>query len=368
MSEEREREEQTRLNEIRRGPWMIYGETARKSLATSSDMRSLLEKDHISPQDFQFALNRRDRRRVRELAHRFEPHWQGEEFTEPEYAFRESFDEALTVLQLLELAVETGYLTLEAVRPAARSELVALLWAPPARQFLDTYDYWTVRYIAERVGVDLGLPKLVPPRPDPAGEAEFGAFLALVSEWAVDPDLDAWLGLLDGHMLQDPDDKYYVEADAFYEFLTTGELPDEADLDDVLRYFSLARGAFKFIFQLYGTVGPMQKRERFFFLTFFAYELSKFFGYELGDRGYVRTGEEWDAIGGASAFHRLLSDDVFSSGAEPDTRTPKEIGSTSNAYASSVSLAVSTLRELWHETRIRLAKTRSRRHRSVAKR
>jgi hypothetical protein len=315
------------------------------------------------------ALNKRDRRRARELTHRFAPHWPDEEFTEAEQTFRDSFDEALTVLQLLELAVETGYLTLEAIRPTARAEIVALLWASPARQFLDTYDYWTVRFIADRVGVDLGLPKLAPPQPDPTGEMHFGAFLALISEWTVDADLDAWLGLLDGYMLQDADDEDYSEADAFYEFLTTGELPDEANLGDVLRYFSLARGAFKFLFQLCGTLRPMQKRERFFFLSFFAYELSKFFGYELKERGYVATEEGgWDAIGDASAFHRLLSGGVISDVSEPNTMTHEEIDAMSDSYASSVRIAVSTLRQLWNETRIRLAQTRSGRRRSAANR
>jgi len=73
----------------------------------------------------------------------------------------------------------------------------------------------------------------------------------------------------------------------------------------------------------------------------------------------------WDAIGDASAFHRLLSGGAFSDVSEPNTMTQEEIDATSDAYASSVRIAVSTLRLLWNETRIRLAQTRSGRHRSA---
>jgi hypothetical protein len=360
-SAERLKEEKSRLDEILRGPWVKNAELARKSLTFTSDLHQLLANDRISAQDLKAVLNSRDRRRARDLWHRFEPHWPDNQFTVAESDFRDSFDDALTILQLLELAVETGYLSLEIVRPIARSEIIALLWALPARNFLDSYDYWTVRYIADRVGIDLGLPKVMPPQPVSNGETQFGAFLALVSEWSVDADLDAWLGMLDGYVFEDPDDEEYYEAEAFYEFLTTGDLPDEANLEDVLRYFSLARGAFKFLFQLHGILGPMQESERYFFVIFFAYYLSKFFGYELEQRGYVATDDGWDEIGDASAFHRLLSGAVGADLSGPTAMTQDQIDTASKAYASTVRDAVSTLRTLWNETMIKLAKSHSKR-------
>jgi hypothetical protein len=175
--------------------------------------------------------------------------------------------------------------------------------------------------------------------------------------------------------LKDPDDEEYDEAESFYEFLTDGELPEGADIDDLIRYCSLARGVFKFLFQLTEFLGPLGRREDFYFAAFFSYYLSKFYGYDLRQRGYVKSDDGWADIGGATAFQRLISNALIASPSPNVFEGNAKMREVCRLYAASVKDAVSFLENVWKRTSKRLTVSRraeqrqrislSKRHRAI---
>ena len=100
-----------------------------------------------------------------------------------EQEVRESFDNALEELQLLELAVACGFLTLEAVRSIAEPEFAALISSEPACEYLKIYNYVPVRYLAARLGIELGLGEVRPPAINHDAEVRFAMFLAMHYEF-----------------------------------------------------------------------------------------------------------------------------------------------------------------------------------------
>src|SRR5262245_44669502 len=93
---------ESRLQDISSGPWHAQSLLARETLPA------------MSPQD----------------AHRFlRPHYEDPQGIRDreEIRFRESFDQLLEELQLLELAVACGYLPVDVVRSAALSEFETFL-------------------------------------------------------------------------------------------------------------------------------------------------------------------------------------------------------------------------------------------------
>jgi hypothetical protein len=132
-----------RIEFLKSGPWIERGKPAWE--AVSEDAPELRSSKSI-------------RKKQKELSHLFRPHWDDEiMFSEGEV--RDSFDEALTVYQLYELAIENGYIPEEAIRKEVKDELERLLWSDGARSYLFDYSYVAVVYLAQRVGADLGFKK-----------------------------------------------------------------------------------------------------------------------------------------------------------------------------------------------------------------
>lgn len=269
--------------DVRRGRSTVAGGAASKSDPDIAVLRASLAATPTTGtaaanpevEQFRFPAMTGALSRVSKLfrSHREEPITNVEEL-----AFRNSFDEALGRLQLLELAVVTGYLPLEVVRTRAREELIVLLWPSAARQYLRIYDYLGVRFLAARVGVELGLPAVDPPAPDASAAVRYATFLSQISAWHEDPDVDEWLGFLDDYV------EYEDEQADVDHFLRTGLLPDKSNLATAARFQRLAIGAERVLALLADLHNVLEPRERPLFGVYHAYWMAKLFGYKFDER------------------------------------------------------------------------------------
>jgi hypothetical protein len=293
------REAKTRLKGLLSGEWMTQGQTAERLFKPPQRLLAgLFTKDRITSADLRKAehafvpLKRR-----KKLQHILRAHWKSElGVTDPdEIEIRDSFDELLTTLQILELSVESGYLTEDDVIGVAREQLLRALWSQAACSFVDHYDYLAVRFLAARCRVDLGLPEVVPPTTDPRAAVQFATFLSQHQAWYGQEGLDWWLGLLDDYT---EDDEDFEEDEAFYTFLRSGRLPSESK-DVEVRFFDRADGLKRFIFLLSSLFSILPENVAPLYGTFYLYWMAKFFGYELGERGYRRESElyyDWSRV------------------------------------------------------------------------
>lgn len=275
-----------RLHQLMEGPWRSAAKLAREVFAPPTfDSTPLIfmpiqhEKDDAS-----------EAMRARFLR----PHWDSQVDDPREIEVRDSFDEALTEMQLLELAIQTGYLDLTTtVRDHARNLINQLLWSPSAVRFIADYDYITVRFLAARVGVDLKLPSVVPPEPVPAA-AHFATFHSVLLEWETDDDLAAWLGWLDDYN----ESSFANPEAAFNRFLATGKYP--RDPQNAHYFQRLVYGAGKFVMLLSTLFHSMNDEGRVQldqrpgvdhrapFGAFFSYWLARFHGYSLAKIGFEK--------------------------------------------------------------------------------
>jgi hypothetical protein len=201
--------------------------------------------------------------------------------THKQQDLRDSFDDALTYLQLIEMAIETGYLPQEDVADLAEAEFRSLFWSKSARGFVTTYDYTQVKALAARYhikGFGGGSAGAI----DETGAMHFASFLATQREIENDVPSETWLRFLDDYVIR----RY--EKDEFYDFLVSGK-PARSE-----RRVVLLVGARSFCVRLADFLAalpaPLQPR----FGSFHAYWLAKMFGYELDGRRYVREDEVWD--------------------------------------------------------------------------
>jgi hypothetical protein len=267
-------EQDARLADMLDGPWAERAAVAVKTLARPAGL-----------------LGARPALAAR-TADALRPHWLREVESEKEIELRDSLDFALAQLQLLELAVETGYLPLDGVRQPARELFESVLWSKPAQDFARAYDYVSVEYLARRVGFAPLAAKHDGPAPDPRAAVRYATFLDHHRHWLEDELIDEWLGFLDDYV------EHRGEQDDFYAFL-------ERPAKKSQRFARLAEGARRSIEMLSDLFGVMNETERPRYGLFYAYWLAKLFGYEYRRGAYRRNREMWD---GNDSWARAIKD------------------------------------------------------------
>lgn len=103
------------------------------------------------------AMAEPDRRRV------LRPHWEDPDgiTDQRDLNIRRGFDMALNQLAALEFAVSTGYLPLKAAAAKVDRQTRELLTSRAVARFIDDYDYFQIRFLANRLGpIDFKLPRL----------------------------------------------------------------------------------------------------------------------------------------------------------------------------------------------------------------
>lgn len=266
------------------------------------------------------------------------PHWQSPITSDKEAEIRNSLDEALSTLQLLELGVETGYFDVEDIREEATKRIDLWLGSEAARNYLVYYDFIGVRFLAGRLGIDLGLPKVTAPRINPKASVRFAAFRAQHLCWYEYEDLEAFLGLMDDYVYYDN------EQQVFSRYLTTGNLRTKDD-EMKAHFNTLKEGMVRFITLLSGLAAILEEEEHPYFGVFYSYWMAKFFGYKLQEDGYKVSGSSinWSAV--ALQMGSATADAEDSSGVE---LTPEEKLFMKEAWIGKIK----KIRQMWDTTRL----------------
>jgi hypothetical protein len=293
-------EERTRLESLLKGPWVEIAAQADQFFRPPPELLSSLNaKREITKGDLE-AVEKQlvSPARRKTIARTLRAHWDDQEgiTDQRELELRDSFDEVLTLLQLLELSIETAYLPEAAVLPMARERLLGALWSASARKFAYDYDYFAVRLLAARCKIDLGFSQVDPPAPNPAAQVQFATFLSQHWEWYDDEDLDWWLGLLDDYVAQD-NDFDEPEAAAFYTFLRTGKLTGKSR-EVERRFYERANGLKRFLLLLAGLFSSLPEGVTPIYGSFYLYWMAKFFGYQMTSAGYrrERNYRDWSRV------------------------------------------------------------------------
>jgi hypothetical protein len=196
-------EEKKRIEYLNEGPWIKKGRLAWEKIA----MQSSAVSDERRNSKTQTALKKLLR-----------AHWT-ESIVRHEGIIRDSFDEALTIYKLYELAIENRYIEIVDIKQRVAAELTRLLWSDGARDYLKIYGYTSVIYLAQRVGLDLGFRQVVLPAIREGAESRFASFLSQHVLWYEDPLLDGWLGFLDDYQVLR--DEAEADKKVFSKFLKT---------------------------------------------------------------------------------------------------------------------------------------------------
>ena len=279
-----QREIEHRFIDLGNGPWVVRAQEAVSYLMPHSPLADLeREADVIDAELIESHLLPSDQKRQQELRRVLRQHWgAGNQVVSGiEISVRDSFDFALTYLMLLELAVETAYLPLDAVRQPARTTMLNLLWSEGAQGFLELYDYLPVHYLAARVGFRLRR-NAVPPPVNSGGAIHFALFLDHERHWLNEPLVEAWLGFLDDYI------EHSNEPSDFYAFLQQRFHPLNR-----LRFNRLLAGAERSVIMLADLFGSLDDTERERFGLFYGYWLAKLFGFRLGDNGFEPDTDRW---------------------------------------------------------------------------
>jgi hypothetical protein len=294
---------QSRLDDIRSGPWREQSSLARQRLPG------------LSPHEAH-----------RHLRSHFES---ANGISDPaEIEFRESFDQLLEELQLLELAVACGYLPLEVVRPVASREIETLLLPQvAARAYLKTYDFVLVRFLAARLGIDLRLDPVTPPPINSKAAIRFAAFLAAHAEFNASPQVELFTRLLDDYRFEGLVDAAYLKA-----YLAGGSDPSDAAQRE--RLADAGQGLVLFVQILGDFFVNVDSAEQPLFGCAHAYWLGHFFGVRRLESGFVNVGESFaDVVPRAVLFPRDLD--------------PQSLASEQRRLQN----GIATLRSVWSGTR-----------------
>jgi hypothetical protein len=248
-------EQQARLKDIRSGPWRDKSRLARATIPKLSAAKA---------------------RRY------FRSHLDEEIEDDAEMDFRESFDQALEELQLVELAVACGYLDLDVVRPVAEREFDALLGTAPAREYLKIYDFMPVRFLAARIDRDLGLGAVRPPSVDPHAALSYATFLAIHRDFVASPPVENFCQLLDDYYWDD------LDARRFRDWLDGGRVTRSRER--LIAELGLGVGFVEFVDLLGESFLRLEPRQHALFGCLYAYWLSHFFGFRRTKRGYKPKG------------------------------------------------------------------------------
>lgn len=250
-----------RLDDIQAGPWRRQSLPAREKVT------------HLSPE---------------EASRYFRSHYESDIKDRDEIAFRESFDEALEELQLLELAVGCGYLPLDEVRPVVKAEFQALFPFDSARKYLKIYDFVPVRFLAARMGIDLGLGPVTPPPINSRAALRYATFLALHSDFAASDPIEKFTMLLDDYRFGG------IDARSIKEWLA-GDGPAPSDSEQAI-VGNLCLGMVQFIQTLGDLFLQLEHDEKPLFGSVYAYWLSHFLGVRRTEQGYRSMGVSFEDL------------------------------------------------------------------------
>lgn len=266
-------EVQQRIDFLKSGEWVKRGNVAWDRIGTPPKS----SKERKSDSETQ-----------RELRDLLRPHWKGRRIVRKEGLVRDAFDEALTIYQLYELAIENQYISVDDIKEQVQQELTNLLWSEGARDYLYNYSYIGVIYLAQRVGLDLGFLSVKLPQIREGSEGRYASFLSQHMLWYADPVLDGWLGFLDDY--QEYGDEDMSDKEVFWTFLRTRhrKFEDEAAL------WAFVAGADRFVTRLADLARMLDVEEWPSYGLFYGYWLSKLYGYDLMDSGYERDEEQVD--------------------------------------------------------------------------
>lgn len=300
----------SRMEDLRRGPWMAQSELARRSMLTLS------EKDRATY---------------------LRPHWVGPEgiTKSEEIDFRESLDRVLEYLQLIELGIETGYVPPEVARPEVMHEISPLVSSRAIRQYLYDYDFLPIRFLASRFNIDLGWPALEPPNINPHAEVRFATFLSLHSSWTTDRAVVRFTMLMDSYRFA-----RVINAKYFKAYLSRNASSVNSDLNPEISETQqrlldeLCAGCGRFVQILGDLFTQLRAEEQPLFGSFYAYWLAHFFGFILSERGYRKALPGWDRY----IPNRLL----FPPGVDSETLAFEE---------RRMSRSVEAIRSTWETTR-----------------
>jgi hypothetical protein len=278
------------------------------------------------------------RARAAELTNIFRAHWQFPVTDIQEQALRDSFDEALNTLQLLELGIETGYYTTDQLRETVVAKFDELFWSQASIDYLTYYQYVNIRFLAARYGVDLGLPPLTPPTPNPGAEVRYATFLSIFSQFYADEAVKSCLHFLDDYVLFDD------ELTAFTQFLTEeSEMVDAEPLVEHLQ--QLSEGFYKLILWLNDVFEVVSSDEEKYFALFFSYWLIKLLGYTPTQTGYVHNGTDW-----MSLIDRFPNQLLIAGGYELDAVDPEDLVTAQELLRR----RLLTIRNAWHSAQLEI--------------
>jgi hypothetical protein len=293
-------EYQLRLDDIRQGPWRRQSQKARE----------LLPRLSASKQD-----------------RYFRSHYVDEIEDAQELEFRESFDQALEELQLLELAVASGYLPLSEIQSAAKAELETLLRSDAARKYLQTYDFLPVRHLAARVGVELGLPAVHPPRVQSDAALRYATFLAVHSDFTSSVTISKFTMLMDDYCFHNTIDARFFER--YLAGAVDGLTEAEERILDELR-----TGMVQFVQTLGDLFLQLRDEEKAIYGCVYAYWLGRFFGIRRVEDRYETQGVAFDKVAPAALI--------------PSSDVRDDIGQVETQRLAD---RVASLREVWDRTR-----------------
>ena len=239
------------------------------------------------------AMAEPDRRRV------LRPHWEDPDgIKDPrDIAIRRGFDSALNQLAALEFSVSTGYLHFKTAASTIDRQTRELLASRAVARFIDDYDYFQVRFLANRIDLtEFKLPRL-PELPvlDASPELDEAAtlFLKQTIELQDDAEVRLLYGFLDDYAFAGMEKS--DQQDRFRLWLAdngTEQAPE------ILRYFNslkvaVARWAMARSELYRNRREPVQAR----FAVFDIYWLLKLFNAEVSTSGDVRyCGSSWISL------------------------------------------------------------------------
>jgi hypothetical protein len=279
-----------------------------------------------------------------ELKKLLRPHWE-EEIYEDEGEIRDSFDEALTIFQLYELAIETGYIEVDDIRDQVSRELNDLLWSDGARRYLRNYNYIGVASLVQRLGIDLGFKDVALPAIRKGTEGHFASFLSQHTLWYGDQILDDWVGFLDDYLeVGDVDE---TDKEIFWKFLTTSQ----KKFDKEEQLWAFVAGADRFVMRLAELAQTLADDEKPSYGLFYAYWMAKQYGYDLGDNGYFLDGEQVDWSAALLKSKRI--EHQIDQLKKPDTKLPDDIDP--NSAINLFERRDTVVRAFWDITRVQFA-------------
>lgn len=261
-----------RIDFLESGPWIERGKGAWERIGTPPKS----SKERMPGSQTQ-----------RDLKSLLRPHWK-KAIARKDGLVRDSFDEALTIYQLYELAIENQYISVTDIQEEVKEDLTKLLWSEGARDYLYNYSYIGVIYLAQRVGVGLGFLPVKLPDIREGSEGRFAAFLSQHMLWYADPILDGWLGFLDD--FQEYGDEELSDKEVFWKFLKT----TQRAFEDEPALWTFVAGADRFVRRLSDLARMLDKEEWPSYGLFYGYWLSKLYGYDLTDDGYTPDEDQVD--------------------------------------------------------------------------